>query len=318
MADDVVLRTSGLVKRFGTLTAVDHIDLEVRRGEVVGLLGPTAAGKSTTIGMVLGSCCPRRVAPRSSARTSRRIARRRSRTWRDARGDDLLTRTSPAARTRSRRRPSAAAARWPRRPLLKRPRPRGARRLEVPPYSLGCASASASPRRSCRIRGRDPRRAGERLDPAGQREIRELVRELAKEGLRRPPRAPSAPRGRARLRPSSSSCRRAASSRPARSPRSRAVVSAYFIVVAEPERARTTCGSWMALKDLTSARRDRGRRRPDPRPRAEPRSRERRSSRARSCRAELARGLFLELTENGGASGFARRVARRTGDSPAA
>jgi len=55
---DVVLRTSGLVKRFGALTAVADLDLEVRRGEVVGLLGPNGAGKSTTIGMVLGLVAP--------------------------------------------------------------------------------------------------------------------------------------------------------------------------------------------------------------------------------------------------------------------
>ena len=51
---ELVLRTTGLVKRFGPITAVDGLDLEVRRGEVVGLLGPNGAGKSTTIGMVLG------------------------------------------------------------------------------------------------------------------------------------------------------------------------------------------------------------------------------------------------------------------------
>ncbi|MDQ3400042.1 MAG: ABC transporter ATP-binding protein [Chloroflexota bacterium] len=58
MNTDVVLRTSGLVKRFGALTAVADLDLEVRRGEVVGLLGPNGAGKSTTIGMVLGLVAP--------------------------------------------------------------------------------------------------------------------------------------------------------------------------------------------------------------------------------------------------------------------
>jgi ABC-2 type transport system ATP-binding protein len=55
---EVVLRTTGLVKRFGAITAVDGLDLEVRRGEVVGLLGPNGAGKSTTIGMVLGLIAP--------------------------------------------------------------------------------------------------------------------------------------------------------------------------------------------------------------------------------------------------------------------
>ena len=55
---EVVLRTKGLVKRFGSITAVDGLDLEVGRGEVVGLLGPNGAGKSTTIGMVLGLITP--------------------------------------------------------------------------------------------------------------------------------------------------------------------------------------------------------------------------------------------------------------------
>ena len=55
---DVVLRTRGLVKRFGDLTAVDQLDIEVNRGEVVGLLGPNGAGKSTTIGMILGLVRP--------------------------------------------------------------------------------------------------------------------------------------------------------------------------------------------------------------------------------------------------------------------
>ncbi len=57
-SEDVVLRTSGLTKRFGTLTAVDGLDLEVRRGEVFGLLGPNGSGKSTTIGMILGLIRP--------------------------------------------------------------------------------------------------------------------------------------------------------------------------------------------------------------------------------------------------------------------
>jgi len=55
---EVVLRSTGLVKRFGSIVAVDGLDLEVRRGEVVGLLGPNGAGKSTTIGMVLGLITP--------------------------------------------------------------------------------------------------------------------------------------------------------------------------------------------------------------------------------------------------------------------
>jgi ABC-2 type transport system ATP-binding protein len=50
----VAIRTKGLTKRYGELTAVDHLDLEVRYGEVFGLLGPNGAGKTTTILMLLG------------------------------------------------------------------------------------------------------------------------------------------------------------------------------------------------------------------------------------------------------------------------
>jgi ABC-2 type transport system ATP-binding protein len=49
-----VIRTRGLTKRYGDFTAVDHLDLEVRRGEIFGLLGPNGAGKTTTILMLLG------------------------------------------------------------------------------------------------------------------------------------------------------------------------------------------------------------------------------------------------------------------------
>ena len=45
---------SGLTKRYGKKTAVDHLSLQVGRGEVFGLLGPNGAGKTTTILMLLG------------------------------------------------------------------------------------------------------------------------------------------------------------------------------------------------------------------------------------------------------------------------
>jgi ABC-2 type transport system ATP-binding protein len=55
--DDVV-RTSGLTKRFGDVTAVGGIDLVVGAGERVGLLGPNGAGKTTTLLMLLGVVSP--------------------------------------------------------------------------------------------------------------------------------------------------------------------------------------------------------------------------------------------------------------------
>src|SRR5665811_1787061 len=51
---EVMLRTKGLSKSFGKLTAVKGLNLELHRGEVFGFLGPNGAGKSTTVGMILG------------------------------------------------------------------------------------------------------------------------------------------------------------------------------------------------------------------------------------------------------------------------
>lgn len=50
---DTVLRTIALTKRYKDRLAVDHLDIEVRRGDVFGFLGPNGAGKSTTIRMIL-------------------------------------------------------------------------------------------------------------------------------------------------------------------------------------------------------------------------------------------------------------------------
>ena len=48
----------GLLKRYGELVAVDHIDLNVRAGDVYGFLGPNGAGKTTTLRMALGLITP--------------------------------------------------------------------------------------------------------------------------------------------------------------------------------------------------------------------------------------------------------------------
>ena len=49
-----VIKVEGLTKDYGTLRAVNHIDFEVREGEVFGLLGPNGAGKTTTIRVMTG------------------------------------------------------------------------------------------------------------------------------------------------------------------------------------------------------------------------------------------------------------------------
>jgi len=53
-----MIRIKNLSKRFGKVMAVDHIDLEVPAGEVMGFLGPNGAGKTTTIRMLAGLMKP--------------------------------------------------------------------------------------------------------------------------------------------------------------------------------------------------------------------------------------------------------------------
>ena len=184
MASDVVLRTSGLVKRFGTLVASDHVDLEVRRGEVVGLLGPNGAGKSTTIGMVLGLVRPD--AGRAEV-VGKDVALHREEAL--AQLGAMLEVTSFYPHLTGRQnlvalatlRGRGAGARVD--PLLKRIGLADRAGSKFRTYSLGMRqrlgiASTLLPDPAVVILD-EPANG---LDPAGQREIRELVRELAKEG----------------------------------------------------------------------------------------------------------------------------------------
>ena len=53
-----VLSISGLTKKFGRLTAVNNLQLEVPKGSVFGILGPNGSGKTTTLAMILGVSYP--------------------------------------------------------------------------------------------------------------------------------------------------------------------------------------------------------------------------------------------------------------------
>ncbi len=58
MSDDFSIDVRGMTKRFGPITAVDHIDLQVRAGEICGFLGPNGSGKTTFIRMLCGLLRP--------------------------------------------------------------------------------------------------------------------------------------------------------------------------------------------------------------------------------------------------------------------
>ena len=54
----IVIKAEGLTKKFGALTAVDNLDLEIEAGEIFGFLGPNGSGKSTVIRMLCGLLQP--------------------------------------------------------------------------------------------------------------------------------------------------------------------------------------------------------------------------------------------------------------------
>jgi ABC-type sugar transport system ATPase subunit len=77
-AQSIVLKATGLVKRYGGVTALDGVDFELRAGEILAVIGDNGAGKSSLICRVLW--CPTKGAwsltasPCISARPSTRAA----------------------------------------------------------------------------------------------------------------------------------------------------------------------------------------------------------------------------------------------------
>jgi ABC-2 type transport system ATP-binding protein len=58
VSDAPPVAARGLVKRYGEIVAVDHVDLTIERGDVFGYLGPNGAGKTTSLRMLLGLIRP--------------------------------------------------------------------------------------------------------------------------------------------------------------------------------------------------------------------------------------------------------------------
>ncbi|MGC2523688.1 MAG: ATP-binding cassette domain-containing protein, partial [Stellaceae bacterium] len=53
-----MLEVAGLTKRFGGFVAVNAVDFAVRKGEILGLIGPNGSGKTTTFNLVAGTLLP--------------------------------------------------------------------------------------------------------------------------------------------------------------------------------------------------------------------------------------------------------------------
>jgi lipooligosaccharide transport system ATP-binding protein len=64
---DNAITLGGVVKRFGPVTAVDGLELDVPRGICLGLLGPNGAGKSTTMKLLTGQAIPSTSSPAGCA-----------------------------------------------------------------------------------------------------------------------------------------------------------------------------------------------------------------------------------------------------------
>ena len=85
--NDSYLRIEGVHKRFGAFTALEHIDLSIRRGEFVCFLGPSGCGKTTLLRIIAGlevqtggmaatfRCCRRRGVTTGSCSSPMRSSR---------------------------------------------------------------------------------------------------------------------------------------------------------------------------------------------------------------------------------------------------
>ena len=183
-----MIRTNGLTKRYGALSAVDSVDLDVRAGDIYGFLGANGSGKTTTVRMLLGLVLAtsgeievldepmprsrRSVLPRVGALIEGPAA------YGNLSGRTNLTMLDAAGPGGSRRTRRARVS-----DALEQVGLAGVGRRPVKNYSLGMRQRlglAAALLRTPELLILDEPTNG--LDPQGTREVRNLIRELAEDG----------------------------------------------------------------------------------------------------------------------------------------
>ena len=178
--------TRSLTKRYGSLLAVDSVDLEVREGDRYGFLGPNGSGKSTVIRMLLGLVYAtsgeiKVMGEPMPARAAEVLPQTGSLIKGPSAYGHLSGRANLALLDAARAQAGSRRTRKQRiGEALERVGLAGIDGRAVKKYSLGCASDSGSPRRCCGRRGYWCSTANG-LDPRGIREMRDLLT-----GLNRP------------------------------------------------------------------------------------------------------------------------------------
>ena len=180
-----MIRTRALVKRYGRVTAVDGVELDVREGDRYGFLGPNGSGKTTTVRMLLGLVLPTSgtvelLGGRPSGDTLQQVGAL-------VEGPAFYGHLSGRANLRLSDAAGAGGARRTRRTrvddALEQVGLAGVDRRPVRAYSLGMRQRlglAAALLRRPRLLVLDEPTNG--LDPSGIREIRELLLALNREG----------------------------------------------------------------------------------------------------------------------------------------
>jgi ABC-2 type transport system ATP-binding protein len=175
----------GLVKRYGEITAVDHVDLTVERGDVFGYLGPNGAGKTTSLRMLLGLIRPTEGTAELFGRNPlSEGARALDGVAGFVEGPRFYPYLSGRKNLRMLADYDAAGARSRVEEVLETVELRDRAKDRVGGYSHGMRQRlgiAASLLRSPRLLLLDEPTTG--LDPAGMRDMRLLVRRLADEGI---------------------------------------------------------------------------------------------------------------------------------------